>query len=91
MSPRDLAERALLEVAGNEPARFQQFEAQTSRLRADWLAAVQPPLITRRRLTAAEYAELPRPAFVELPSTALVRDVLATMGVLGLFTPAADA
>jgi ABC-2 type transport system permease protein len=86
VSPRDLAERALLQVAGNDPARFAQFEAQASRLRVDWLAAVQPPLIAGRRLTAAEYEGLPRPAFEEPPAATLGRDFLATLAVLGLFT-----
>jgi ABC-2 type transport system permease protein len=86
VSPRDLAERALLQVAGNDPARFAQFEAQASGLRVDWLAAVQPPLIAGRRLAAAEYQQLPRPAFAEPPAAVRSRDFLTTLGLLGLLT-----
>jgi ABC-2 type transport system permease protein len=86
VSPRDLAERALLQVAGNDPARFARFEAQAHRVRADWLAAVEPPIIAGRRLAAGEYGRLPRPTFEEPPPATLARGALQTLALLAAFT-----
>jgi len=85
LSPRDVAERAMLQVAGNDPARFGQFEAQARLLRAAWLEAVEQPIIAGRRLSAAEYARLPRPGFLEPPRAVLLRDYLASLAVLAVF------
>lgn len=86
LSPRDLTEQALLQIAGNDPSRHARFEAQAAELRAAWLEAVEPQIISGRRLSAAEYRALPRPVFVEVAAAERVRDWLVSLGLLGLFT-----
>jgi ABC-2 type transport system permease protein len=91
LSPRDLAEHALLAVAGHDPGRFERFEQQARELRAAWLAAVDDPVIAGRRLTVAEHRALPRPGFAEAPRAEVLRGVLAVIVVLFAFAAVAGA
>jgi ABC-2 type transport system permease protein len=85
LSPRDLAEHAVLSLAGHDPGRFARFEQQARALRAAWLAAVEDSVIAGRRLSAAEHRALPRPAFDEAPQAQVLRGVLAVVVALLAF------
>jgi len=65
ISPRDIASDALLLSTGNGAARFTTFERQAREVRGAWLKSVETALISGRRLTADEFATLPRPMYRE--------------------------
>lgn len=91
VSPRDVAEHAMLAIAGHDPGRFARFEDQARALRAAWLASVEDPVIAGRRLTAGEFAALPRPVFSERARTRVLGGLLAAVVVLLAFAVLAGA
>jgi len=74
-SPASLVQSTLAELAGSSLARQRRFETEASALRRSWLVALEEPIIAGRRLTAAEFAALPRPEFVEVATSQVLRNV----------------
>lgn len=85
LSPSSLVQSALAELAGSSLARHRRFEAEARALRQDWLEALQPPIIAGRRLTAEEFAALPRPQFEEHDASRALRGAIAPGGLLLLY------
>lgn len=84
LSPASLVQAALTEAAGSGAARQQRFEAEARALRRAWLEQLEGPLIAGRRLDAAEFRALPRPAFAETPLPAATAATLpAALGLSG--------
>ncbi len=91
VSPRDIAEHAMLSLAGHDPGRFARFEDQARALRVAWLEAVEDPVIAGRRLTVEEYGALPRPGFTEVRRSRVLGGVLLAMAVLLAFAAVVGA
>lgn len=93
LSPRDVAAESLLLSSGNDSLRFTEFERQARQLREEWLSAVETALISGRRLSAAEFTDLPRSRFNETPASKTVTrqavSVLALLFFASLITLAA--
>jgi len=82
LSPASLAQATLTEIAGSSFARHRRFESEARALRGAWLAALEGPIIAGRRLTAAEYAALPRPDFAETPPGPIAAAAAPRLAVL---------
>lgn len=60
LSPALLAQGVLQDAAGTGPARYEAFRRLAVEERARWLAAVETPLMSGRRLGVEQYEALPR-------------------------------
>lgn len=65
LSPANLVQASLADLAGTSLARQRRFEAEAGALRRAWQEALEPSIIAGRRLTTTEFAALPRPQFSE--------------------------
>ena len=83
LSPRDVAAESLLLSSGNDTPRFTEFEHQARQLREEWLSAVETAVISGRRLSAKEFADLPRSRFNETPASKTVtRQAVSVLALL---------
>jgi ABC-2 type transport system permease protein len=82
LSPASLVQSALAELAGSSLARQRRFETEASALLSSWLVALEAPIIAGRRLTAAEFNALPRPAFAEVELGQVLRSVAGPIVLL---------
>ncbi len=86
LSPASLTQSALAELAGSSLSRQGRFQADAHGLRQRWVEALQAPIIAGRRLTLAEFSQLPRPQFVETPIRNVTRSVLAPISLMIVYT-----
>ncbi|TPV95837.1 MAG: DUF3526 domain-containing protein [Myxococcales bacterium FL481] len=92
LSPALMAHRVLTAIAGNDVARYQAFQTQARAGLEDLSARIGPAVVSKRRLSVAEFDEIPGFEFRErdraekLKEHALPLGVLiaATLGLLGL-------
>lgn len=84
LSPGTLTYQALTTLAGSDGARHREFRAQTLRFHADWTRFFVERLEAGRSLSPADYARLPRFAYVEAPAPESLRRVLLPLLVLAL-------
>lgn len=84
LSPGTLTYQALTTLAGSDGARHREFRAQTLRFHADWTRFFVERLEAGRLLSPAEYAQLPRFAFVEAPASETLRRMLMPLLVLAV-------
>jgi ABC-2 type transport system permease protein len=85
LSPASLVQSSLSELAGTSLTRHRRFETQAQALRREWLEALQPPVIAGRRLSAGEFAALPRPEFAPRDTGEVLRGVLGPALLLLLY------
>lgn len=60
LSPAIALHTALLEAAGTGLGRHRAFEQGVTAFHTEWVAALSPRILAKRRLTATDYATLPR-------------------------------
>ncbi|HSN70878.1 MAG TPA: DUF3526 domain-containing protein, partial [Steroidobacteraceae bacterium] len=82
LSPAMLMQRILDDLAGSSLARQRRFEREVLALRGEFQDAVEPALMSGRRLSAAEFAALPRYEFTEERAGEIAARLAAPGGAL---------
>lgn len=85
VSPAIMTQAAITELAGTDAARYQRFDDAVKTFHQSWRAFFDPKIMRDNRVTAAEYAQLPRFKFVEEPLSRTVGRSMGNIAPLLLF------
>lgn len=75
LSPANLAQGALYEIAGADAIRYRQYRAQSDEFNREWKAHFWPRMFTGGAFTSSDYNWIPRFSYHEEPLSNVVKRV----------------